>query len=161
MNNVLIKIIVVLTVILLIEGVVLAVVRADTNAICVVHKGEWVWIRDQPSKDGSKIDTIRYGTECQISQIVNQYAHITSDYHESGWVDIFYLEIPINETVYTIESDGPLNVREMPDGRYLRRIKSGSRVSVLGWRYSKAGELWAKVFKGGYVKASYLAEVYK
>ena len=109
--------------------------------VCVVHKGEVLWVRDQPSKDGAQIDNLRYGVECEITEIVNQYGHIKSDYHKSGWVDISYLEIPIKETVYTIQCDGPLNVRETPDGRYLRRIKSGARVSVLGWRYSKAGEL--------------------
>ncbi|MBR1708817.1 MAG: hypothetical protein IJ719_08320 [Clostridia bacterium] len=130
----------------------------STHAVCVVHKGECLWIRDAPSKSGSKIDSLRWGVECEITEIVDGYAHITAPYHESGWADISYFDIPITETIYTVISDGPLNKRETPDGRYLTRIKSGARVSVLGWRYSKSGELWAKCYKGGYVKASYLAE---
>ena len=67
--------------------------------------------------------------------------------------------MPIKEKVYLVACESPLNKRETPDGRYLAKIKSGTRISVLGWRYSKKGELWAKVYKGGYVKAAFLEEV--
>jgi len=130
---------------------------ADAQTMtCVVHKGECVWIRDQPARTGNQIGSIRYGYEVEVSEIVNQYAHITFN-GVNGWADIQYLELPIKETVYTVVSDGPLNKRETPDGRYLGRLKPGVRVSVLGWRYSPSGELWAKVYKGGYVAARYLA----
>ena len=72
--------------------------------------------------------------------------------------DVSYLDMPIREKVYVLIADGPVNKRETPDGRFLMRIKAGSRISVLGWRYSKKGELWARVFHGGYVKAEYLRE---
>lgn len=135
-------------------------VVAETRAVCVVHKGEWVWIRDRPSKDAEKIDTIRYGVEVEISDIRDGYAYITwLDGEKQGWADISYFDMPIKETIYVVASDGPLNKRETPDGRFLTRIKSGARVSVLGWRYSKKGELWAKTYHGGYVKASYLRAV--
>ena len=144
-------------VITLIIAMIISSAVADTPAICVVHRGEWVWIRSTPSKDGQKIDTIRYGVECQISEIVNQYAHITYRDGKQGWADVSYLEIPIKETIYVITTDGPVNKRETPDGRYMGRIKgNGTRISVLGWRYSPAGELWAKVYHGGYIKAQYL-----
>lgn len=131
--------------------------EADTRFVCVVRKGEWVWVRSAPARDADKIDTIRYGYECQVSEIVNQYAHITYRDGRTGWADVSYLEMPIEETIYTITTSGPVNKRETPDGRYLGRIKGGgTRISVLGWRYSAAGELWAKVYHGGYVKAEYL-----
>ena len=128
---------------------------ADTPFVCVVYKGEWVWVRDAPSKEANKIDKIRYGYEGKIHEIQNGYARISWN-NKTGWVDVSYLEIPIKEEIYVIVSDGPLNKRETPDGRYITKIKSGLRISVLGWRYSKTGELWAKVFHGGYVKACYL-----
>lgn len=146
----------VLIVAALISALVIPVI-ADTAAVCVVHKGEWVWVRSAPARDADKIDTIRYGYECQVSEIVNQYAHITYRDGRKGWVDVSYLEMPIKETIYIIKTAGPVNKRETPDGRYMGRIKgNGTRISVLGWRYSAAGELWAKVFHGGYVKAEYL-----
>lgn len=123
--------------------------------VCVVHKGEYVWVRDQPSKEGAKVGTIRYGYEVEVFDIVNQYAHMTFN-GLNGYVDVSYLELPIKETVYTVVSHGPLNRRETPDGRFLGKIKEGARLSVLGWRYSKSGELWAKAYGGGYVKAQYL-----
>ena len=130
---------------------------ADSKFVCVVHRGEWVWVREAPDKDAAKIDTIRYGVECQVSEIVNQYAHITYRDGKSGWTDVSYLEMPIEETIYTITTDGPVNKRETPDGRYMGRVKGGgTRISVLGWRYSPTGELWAKVYHGGYIKAEYL-----
>ena len=140
--------------VLLIVLLTACVAQAQTMT-CVVHKGEYVWIRSGPSKDADKIGTIRYGYEVEVSDIVNQYAHI--DFNGAqGWVDVSYLELPIKEVVYTIVSDGPLNRRETPEGRFLGKIKSGVRISVLGWRYSKSGELWAKVYGGGYVAARYL-----
>ena len=130
---------------------------ADSKFICVVHRGEWVWVREAPEKDAVKIDTIRYGVECQVSEIVNQFAHITYRDGKSGWTDVSYLEMPIEETIYPITTDGPVNKRETPDGRYMGRVKGGgTRISVLGWRYSPSGELWAKVYHGGYIKAEYL-----
>lgn len=131
---------------------------AETQAVCVVTKGEWVWVRDAPDPEAKQIEKIRWGYEVGISEIRNGYAHINSEYHGAGWVDVSYLEIPIAETIYKVISDGALNVRETPEGRFLRKIKAGVNVSVLGWRYSKSGELWAKVYKGGYVKAMYLEQ---
>lgn len=131
---------------------------ADTKFICAVHKGEWVWLRATPDAEGEQIGTVRYGVEGEIHGIENGYASITTGDGRSGWLDVSYLDMPIREEIYVVISDGPLNKRETPDGRYLTRIKSGARISVLGWRYSKSGELWAKVFRGGYVKAAYLAK---
>lgn len=127
---------------------------------CVVHKGEWIWVRSEPSSEAAKISTIRYGHKVDVSEIKNKYAHVTlsdgPDKGLEGWVDVSYLEKPIKEETWIIISDGPLNKRETPDGRFMSKIKSGTRISVLGWRYSKSGELWAKVYLGGYVKAQYL-----
>lgn len=131
---------------------------ADRRFVCAVHKGEWVWVRNAPSPDAEKIDKIRYGTEGEIHEIVNGYARISAPYHEDGWVDVSYLEIPIDEEIWIITTTGPVNKRETPDGRYMTKIRGGSRISVLGWRYSKSGELWAKVFHGGYVKACFLVK---
>lgn len=133
------------------------VASAETLFVCCVHKGEWVWVREAPSHEAEKIDTIRYGVECQVSEIINQYAHIKYRGDREGWADVSYLEMPIKETIYTITTDGPVNKRETPDGRYMGRVKGGgTRISVLGWRYSASGELWAKVYHGGYIKAEYL-----
>lgn len=128
----------------------------DTHFICAVTKGEWVWLRAEPSSDGEKIGTIRYGVEGEIHSIVNGFADITTVDGRTGWADVSYLLMPIEEQIYVITTTGPLNKRETPDGRYITRIKGGSRISVLGWRYSKSGELWAHVYHGGYVKACYL-----
>ena len=131
--------------------------KADTPFICAVTKGEWVWLRATPSPDGEKIGTIRFGVEGEIHEIANQYARITTGDGREGWADVSYLLIPIKETIYTIICSGPVNKRETPDGRYLGRVKGGgTRISVLGWRYSASGELWAKVYHGGYIKAEYL-----
>lgn len=133
-------------------------VQADTAFVCAVHKGEWVWVRTAPDKAATTIGQIRHGYEGEIHEIRNGYARITTTNGLKGWVDVSYLDMPIQEKVYVLIADGPVNKRETPDGRYVLRIKAGSRISVLGWRYSKKGELWARVFRGGYVKAEYLRE---
>ena len=121
---------------------------------CVVTKGEWVWLRSHPSPDAEKIGTIRYGTQVDVTEIKDQFAHVRWNDKE-GWADVSYFLFPQEETVYNIICDGDLNKRETPDGRWMNVIRS-KRVSVLGWRYSKSGELWAYVYHGGYVKASFL-----
>lgn len=131
---------------------------ADTAFTCVVTKGEWVWMRSAPSKEATQVDTIRYGVEGEIHTIENGYADITTADGRTGWVDVSYLLIPIKEEVWVINTDGPLNKRETPNGRYLTRIKGGSRISVLGWRYDSNGELWAYCYKGGYVSAKFLSK---
>ena len=159
--NTLIKIIIILSVIMFVEIILIAglsIARADTPFVCVVHKGEWLWIRNAPAKEARSVDTIRYGVEGEIHEIVNGYARITANNGKKGWVDVSYLEIPIKEEVYVINTQDPVNKRETPEGRYMTKIRGGSRISVLGWRYSKKGELWAKVFHGGYVKAEFLSK---
>lgn len=148
----------VMAVLFFIAGSLIACAAAESTWTCVVRKGEYVWIRSGPSKDADQIGTIRYGYEMPVSEIQNGFAHVQIN-GTDGWVDVFYLEQHINEMIYTVCSDGPLNKRETPEGRFMGKIKSGVRISVLGWRYSHSGELWAKVYKGGYVKAQYLAEV--
>ena len=140
-----------------------AFVRAENGQafrafIGAAHKGEWVWIRSTPDRAAMKVGRIRHGYEGEIHEIRNGYARITTTNGTKGWVDVSYLDMPIREKVYVLIADGPVNKRETPDGRYLMRIKAGSRISVLGSRYSKKGELWARVFHGGYVKAEYLRE---
>lgn len=141
-------------------SILLCIVSVGTASTfkCVVRRGEYVWIRDAPSKDANKIGTLRYGMEVNISSIVDGYAHIQFQ-GSDGWADLFYFEQPIDETIYLITSDGPVNKRETPDGRFMTKIRSGQRISVLGWRYSRDGELWAKVWHGGYIKAIYLTKV--
>ena len=160
--NTLLKIIIILSVIMFVEIIMIAglsIARADTPFVCVVHKGELLWIRNAPAKEARSVDTIRFGVEGEIHEIVNGYARITANNGKQGWVDVSYLEIPIKEEVYVVNTQDPVNKRETPEGRYMTKIRGGSRISVLGWRYSKKGELWAKVFHGGYVKAEFLSKV--
>ena len=145
-------------ILLLLACLMVSAAQADRAFVCAVHKGEWVWIRSAPDKAAMKVGQIRHGYEGEIHEIRNGYARITTTNGTKGWVDVSYLDMPIREKVYVLIADGPVNKRETPDGRFLMRIKAGSRISVLGWRYSKRGELWARVFHGGYVKAEYLRE---
>lgn len=133
------------------------IAKAETYT-CVVHRGEWVWIREAPSYEGRQIGQIRYGYEVEVDSIDKGWAHIRFKDVE-GYVDASYLERDIPETMYRVICEGPLAKRETPAGRLLCWIKPGSKISVLGWRYAKDGTLWAKVFKGGYVKASFLGEM--
>ena len=136
---------------------IVGIAKADTRFVCAVTKGEWVWMRADPDKDAEKIDTIRFGVEGEIHEIQNGYARITTIDGREGWADVSYLLMPIREEVWTVITEGPVNRRETPGGRYLGRVRGGVRISVLGWRYDKNGELWAHVYHGGYIKAVYLA----
>lgn len=133
------------------------IAKAETYT-CVVHRGEWVWIREAPSYEGRQIGQIRFGYEVEVDNIEQGWAHIRFKDVE-GYVDASYLERDIPETMYRVICEGPLAKRETPAGRLICWIKPGSKISVLGWRYDKSGNLWAKVYKGGYVKASFLGEM--
>lgn len=131
---------------------------ADQTFVCCVHKGEVLWVRDIPDKSGNMVGSIRYGYEVQVSEIKNLYAHVTLHDGKTGWVYVPYIEKPIKEEIWIVNTADPVNKRETPDGRYVTKITGGSRISVLGWRYSEKGELWAKVYHGGYVKAEFLSK---
>lgn len=133
------------------------IAKAETYT-CVVHRGEWVWIREAPGYEGRQIGQIRFGYEVDVDSIDKGWAHIRFKDIE-GFVDASYIERDIQETMYRVVCEGPLAKRETPAGRLLCWIKPGSKISVLGWRYAKDGSLWAKVYKGGYVKASFLGEM--
>ena len=141
------------------------VVHADTYT-CVVHRGEWVWIRAEPSPKARQIGRVRYGYEIESGEPINGYLAIDpkpgwmldGEIVRRGYVDASYFDRSIPETMYRVNTaGGPLAKRETPNGRLLCWIKPGVKISVLGWRYDKNGEIWAKVFHGGYVKAEYLA----
>lgn len=133
------------------------IAKAETYT-CVVHRGEWVWIREAPSYEGRQIGQIRFGYEVEVDNIEQGWAHI--QWHGiEGYVDASYLERDIPEKMYRVICEGKLAKRETPAGRLMCWIKPGSKISVLGWRYAKDGTLWAKVFKGGYVKAAFLGEL--
>ena len=153
--------------------IVLAVVatvriaRAE-HYTCAVHRGEWVWIRETPDPHGRQIGRVRYGYEVDAGEPVNGYLAIATkpgwmldgEHGARGYVDASYFDRAIPETMYRVHTDsGPLAKRETPNGRLLCWIKPGVKISVLAWRYSRSGELWAKVYKGGYVKAEYLTEL--
>ena len=138
------------------EILLLKAAGADTAFICAVPKGEWVRVRAAPDRGAEVVGRIRHGVEGEIHEIRNGYALISAANGAEGWVDVSFLDMPVRETVYVLTAEGPVNKRETPDGRYLTRIRAGSRISVLGWRYSRKGELWARVYRGGYVKAEFL-----
>ena len=140
--------------------------RAETYT-CVVHKGEWVWLRETPEPNGRQIGRVRYGYEVEADEPKDGYLAI---YPKASWmlegecvkqayVKAYYFDRRDTETVMRVNTHGgPLTRREAPSGRITGYIKNGVRISVLGWRYDNDGSLWAKVFKGGYVKAEFLAE---
>ena len=143
------------------------IAKADTYT-CAVHKGEWVWIRETPDPHGRQIGRVRFGYEVESGEPENGYLAIDT---QPGWmlegekgfrgyVDASYFDRAIPEKMYRVNTEGgPLAKRETPEGRLMCWIKPGVKISVLAWRYSKSGELWAKVFRGGYVKAEYLSEL--
>lgn len=133
------------------------VAKAETYT-CVVHRGEWVWIREAPGYDARQIGQIRFGYEVDVDSIEQGWAHIRFK-DIDGYVDASYIELDVPETMYRVICEGPLAKRETPAGRLLCWIKPGAKISVLGWRYAKDGSLWAKVYRGGYVKASFLGEM--
>lgn len=135
--------------------------------VCVVHKGEWVWIRETPDASGRKIGRVRYGYEIEAAQPEKGYMKISvrpawlldGEHASEGYVDASYFLSRVPEKMYRVICEGPLAKRETPQGRLMCWIKPGSKISVLGYRYDKDGALWAAVYKGGYVKASFLAEL--
>lgn len=157
------KIIIAELIVLTILILMVAAVKAEVYT-CVVHRGEWVWIRSGPSYEAPQIGQIRYGYEVDVTEFVDGFAHIRWTHHDGnvtqGYVAAQYLEISIPETMYRVITEGgPLAKRETPNGRLMCWIKRGTKISVLGWRYAADGSMWAKVYKGGYVKAAYLGEM--
>lgn len=155
--NIILRQIVLAMVVIFLAVASVRIAKAETYT-CVVHRGECVWIREAPSYDARQIGQIRFGYEVEVDSIDKGWAHI--QWHGiEGFVDASYIERDVPETMYRVICEGPLAKRETPAGRLLCWIKPGSKISVLGWRYAKDGSLWAKVYKGGYVKASFLGEM--
>ena len=171
--DVMLRIIVLLLTIFLVTAIIglaqIIVKRAIAETYtCVVHKGEWVWLRETPEPNGRKIGRVRFGYEVEADEPKDGYLAI---FPKAGWmlegervkqayVKAYYFDRRDTETVMRVNTQGgPLTRREAPSGRITGYIKNGVRISVLGWRYDNDGSLWAKVFHGGYVKAEFLAEV--
>ena len=156
-----------LLMVVVLMAVMTAKIAAADHYTCVVHKGEWVWIRSEPSPTARQIGRVRYGYEID-GELDNGYISVNpkpgwmleGEIPRRGYVDAAYFDRPIKETTYRVATaGGPLAKRETPEGRLMCWIKPGVKISVLAWRYSKSGELWAKVYKGGYVAAKYLTEL--
>ena len=144
-----------------------AISRAESYT-CVVHRGEWVWIRETPEKTGRKIGRVRYGYEVEADDPINGFLQIDTkpgwmlegEKAYRGYVDASYFDRPVKEKMYRVNTEaGPLAKRETPEGRLMCWIKPGVKISVLAWRYAPSGDLWAKVYHGGYVAAKYLTEL--
>ena len=141
--------------------------KAETYT-CVVHKGEWVWIRESPDPNGRQIGRVRYGYEVEADEPENGFLKI---YPKPGWmlegetprqafVNAAYFDRITPEKIMRVNTQGgALAKRETPNGRLMTWIKPGVKISVLGWRYANDGSLWAKVYKGGYVKAEFLTDL--
>ena len=163
----LLRIAVLMMLILLMTVGICRLARADTYT-CVVHRGEWVWIRETPEPNGRQIGRVRYGYEVEAEDPVNGFLEIDP---KPGWmlegetprrayVKASYFDRIQPEKIMQVNTQGgPLAKRETPNGRLLTWIKPGVKISVLGWRYADDGSLWAKVFRGGYVKAEYLTDL--
>lgn len=143
------------------------IAKAD-NYTCVVHRGEWVWIREAPEPNAKQIGRVRYGYEVEADKPENGYLAIDpkpawmldGETPRRAFVKAAYFDRVAPEKIMRVNTQGgPLTRRETPSGRIMGWIKNGVRISVLGWRYDSNGELWAKVYKGGYVKAEFLTDL--
>ena len=152
--------------VLLVALVTARAVRAETYE-CVVHRGEWVWIREAPEPTARKIGRVRYGYEVQAGKPEGNWLGIEvrpgwlleGERSEFGYVDASWFLRAVPEKMYRVATTGPLAKRETPGGRLMCWIKPGVRISVLGWRTDKDGTPWAHVYKGGYVCGKYLQEL--
>ena len=82
------------------------IAKAETYT-CVVHRGEWVWIRETPSYKGRQIGQIRYGYEVDVDSIDKGWAHIRFKDIE-GFVDASYIELDVPETMYRVICEGQI-----------------------------------------------------
>ena len=161
------RIAVLMMLILLMTVGICRLAQAETYT-CVVHKGEWVWIRESADPNGRQIGRVRFGYEVEADELENGYLRI---YPKPGWmlegetprqafVNAAYFDHIQPEKIMRVNTQGgALAKRETPNGRLICWIKPGVKISVLGWRYANDGSLWAKVYKGGYVKAEFLTDL--
>ena len=163
----LLRIAVLMMLILLMTVGICRLAKAETYT-CVVHKGEWVWLRETPEPNGRQIGRVRFGYEVEADEPENGFLKIDP---KPGWmlegetprqafVNAAYFDRIQPEKIMRVNTQGgALAKRETPNGRLICWIKPGVKISVLGWRYANDGSLWAKVYKGGYVKAEYLTDL--
>lgn len=149
---------VLLAMLIVLFAVLIGKVATAETYTCVVHKGEWVWIRSGPNYEAKQIGQLRFGYEVEVDGFKDGFAHIHWK-DIDGYVAQQFLEMPVKEKYYRVICEGALAKRETPEGRLMCWIKPGAKISVLAWRYSSKGELWYKVYKGGYVKACFLGEI--
>ena len=163
----LLRIAVLMMLILLMTVGICWLAKAETYT-CVVHKGEWVWIRESADPNGRQIGRVRYGYEVEADEPENGYLRIypkpggmlEGETPRQAFVNATYFDRIQPEKIMRVNTQGgALAKRETPNGRLLCWIKPGVKISVLGWRYANDGSLWAKVYKGGYVKAEFLTDL--
>ena len=127
---------------------------AAETMTCVISKGQYVNIRNRPSKTASTLgDGFRNGDTVEAEEITGGWIAFTFD-GEAAYVRTDYFEI-VDGGQYVISGNGRVRYREAPGGKKIDFYPVGEVVTVDAWRYDAEGGRWARI-GDRYVMAEYL-----
>lgn len=128
----------------------------NQSLVCVVAKGQYVNVRNQPRSDAQKVGEMHNGDKIDAVSVKDGWIEIEYKDHPA-YVNASYFEIPEAEggTLYTVRANGRVRVRSAPDGKRIDWIEPGTTVRVYGWRHGNDESKWARCIEG-YIASDYL-----
>ena len=115
--------------------------EAQPTTMYVVGVKSWLNGRAEPDMDSNVEARFTLGTDVAVYEVSGQWAKVAGG--ESGYVwcymDYLTSEKPSDKTqkspVYTVKSNGRVNVRDTPDmdGDHVRWLEDGDTVQVQSW----------------------------
>lgn len=131
---------------------------APREMYVLVEESSWLNIRERPAADAPVTLRLTRG------DAISAYAM-----DEDGWVEVsragdpgycrveYLTEQPPQTPVTCVATVGKLNVRALPNGKVVGRLRRGDAITVLGQMTDAQGEAWANT-GDGYVLSRYLRE---
>ena len=133
-----------------------AVAEEELTAYALVNADSCLNVREAPGLNRAVVIRLDRGDAVTVlEQRTDGWAYVerAGDY---GYCRMEYLtdEPPEEPEVY-VTSAGKVNLRALPGGKALRKLKKGMTVTVLGWITDTDGVRWARL-ADGYVMADFL-----
>ena len=110
---------------------------------CIIPKGQYVNIRNRPSKKASTLGEIRHDETIEADKIAGGWITFTTE-SQTAYVWSEYFEV-VDGGQYVISGNGRVRYRDAPGGKKQGFYPVGEIVTVDAWRYDTEGGRWARI----------------
>ena len=110
--------------------------------VCICPDSQYVNVRNQPRSNAATWGKMHNGDTLEAEGVSNGFIEFRFN-GRKAYASVRFFERE-DGGQYTIDANGRVRVRSMPNGKRVGWAEPGDHVTVDAWQYDENGDLWAR-----------------